>query len=218
METTLRSSYRWGSPWYRKRVEKEPTMEELEDYSRDYKPDLQFEDFSKDALIRLLKAYRTIFVGLMGMWNTVNRERMKVEDAFSLDADVYEKLLRKFYLPLLKDAMKISGDDVLTLLKIFQVAPDGAGGEFYEFDYDIKNPNHAVLTFTRCPSLFYFESKGSERDIQCLCGPGGVEDRAFIEFCKNINPRMKCTALEVPPRKDKDGICCRWEFKVEPVA
>ncbi len=190
-------------------------MGELKDYSSEYKPDLKFEDFSKDALVKLLKAYRTIFVGLMGMWNTVNRERMSVEDAFALDAKVYERLLQKFYLPLLTGAMAIRGDDVLTLLKIFQVAPDGAGGQFYEFDYDIKNRNHAIITFTRCPTLFYFESTESEKDIHYLCGPGGVEERAFIGFCKYLNPNMKCTALQIPPRKSKDDICCRWEFKVE---
>ena len=174
--------------------------EELDDYSGPYKPGLKFEDFSKEALVRLLRAYRTIFVGLMGMWNTVNRERMSVEEAFGLDADVYERQLRKFEVP---------------LLKIFQMCPDGAGEEFYEFDYDLKNRDHAVLTFTKCPSLFYFEAKGSEQDVRCLCGPGGVEDRAFVEFCRLLNPRMKSTALQVPPRADKSGICCRWEFKVD---
>jgi hypothetical protein len=99
--------------------------EELDDYSGPYKPDLEFEDFSKEALVRLLRAYRTIFVGLMGMWNTVNRERMSVEEAFGLDADVYERQLGKFEVPLLKQAMKIEGDDVETLLKIFQICPDG---------------------------------------------------------------------------------------------
>jgi hypothetical protein len=190
--------------------------EELADYNVPYKPDLEFEDFSKDALVRLIKAYRTIFVGLMGMWNTTNRKRMDVEEAFALDAEVYERVLRKFYIPLLREAMNIQGDDVLALLKIFQVAPDGVGGQFYEFDYDIKDRNHAVLTCTRCPSLFYFEAKGTERDVQCLCGSGGVEDRAFTAFCKLTNPKMKCQALQVPPRKTKDGICCKWEFKVEP--
>jgi hypothetical protein len=189
--------------------------EELDDYSGPYRPDLKFEDFSKEALVRLLRAYRTIFVGLMGMWNTVNRERMSVEEAFALDADVYERQLGKFEVPLLKQAMKIEGDDVETLLKIFQMCPDGAGEEFYEFDYDLKNRDHAVLTFTKCPSLFYFEAKGSEQDVQCLCGPGGVEDRAFVEFCRILNPRMKSTALQVPPRTDKSGICCRWEFKID---
>ena len=188
--------------------------EELKDYSAPYNPDLKFEDFSKEALVRLIKAYRTIFVGLMGMWNTNNRKRMSLEEAFNLDAEVYERVLRKFYLPLLREAMNIQGDDVLALLKIFQVAPDGAGGQFYEFEHDVKSPDHVVLTFTRCPSLAYFEATGTDKDVQCLCGPDGVEDRAFAQFCKLTNPNMTSTALQVPPRKNKDGICCKWEFKV----
>jgi hypothetical protein len=191
-------------------------MKELNDYSGEYKPDLKFEDFSKEALIELLKSYQIVFVGLMGMWNTVNRERMAAEEAFKLDADVYEKMVGKFELPLVTSAMNIHGDDVLTMLKYFQVAPDGAREGLYEFNYDVKNRNHAILTFTRCPSLFYFEKKGSESDINSLCGAGGVEERAFIEICRYFNPNMKCRALKLPPRKGKDDICCQWEFKVEP--
>ena len=191
-------------------------MKELNDYSGEYKRDLKFEDFSKEALIELIKSYQIIFVGLMGMWNTVNRERMTAEEAFKLDADVYEKMVSKFELPLVTNAMNIHGNDVLTMLKYFQVAPDGAREGLYEFNYDIKSNNHAILTFTRCPSLFYFEKKGSERDINSLCGAGGVEERAFIEICKYFNPDMKCRALRLPPRKSKDDICCQWEFKVEP--
>jgi hypothetical protein len=191
-------------------------MEELKDYSGEYKPHLKLEDFSKESLIGLLKSYQSVFVGLMGMWNTANRERMSVEEAFKLDAYVYQRVVSKFALPLVTQAMNIQGDDVVTMLKYFQVAPDGAREGLYEFDYDIKNSNHAILTFTSCPSLFYFERKGSDKDIDCLCGPGGVEERAFIEICKYFNPNMKCRALKLPPRSSKDDICCQWEFKVEP--
>ena len=190
-------------------------MKELNDYSGQYRPDLKLEEFSRDALIRLLKSYQVAFVGFMGMWNTVNRERMDSEEAFRLDADVYEKWVRKFALPLTTQAMSIQGDDILTMLKYFQVAIDGAREGLYEYEYDIKNNNHVVLTFTSCPSLFYFERKGNEKDIAALCGPGGVEERAFIEFCKYFNPNMKCKALKLPPRKSKADICCQWEFKIE---
>lgn len=190
-------------------------MKELNDYSGEYRPDSKFEDFSKDALIRLLKSYQVAFVAYMGMWNTVNRERMSLEEAFRLDGDVYEKWVSKFALPLMTEAMGIQGNDVLTMLKYFQVAMDGAREGLYEFEYDIKNDNHATLTFTSCPSLFYFERKGNEKDIDGLCGPGGVEERAFIELCRYFNPDMKCRALKLPPRKSKDDTCCQWEFKIE---
>lgn len=190
-------------------------MKQLKDYSGKYNPDLKFEDFTKEALIRLLKSYQVSFVGLMGMWNTVNRERTSAEEAFKLDADVYEKMLSKFSLPLVTQALNIQGDDVVTMLKYCQFAPDGAREGLYECDYEIKNRNHAIMTFTKCPSLFYFEKKGREKDIISLCGPGGVEERAFIEICKYFNPKIKCRGLKLPPRKSKDDICCKWEFKID---
>ncbi len=190
-------------------------MKELKDYSGKYNKDLKFEDFSKEALIRLIKSYQLSFVGLMGMWNTINRERIGAEEAFKLDADVYERMVRKFPLPLVTQALNIQGNDVVTMLKYFQFAPDGAREGLYECNYEIKNNNHAIMTFTKCPSLSYFERKGKDNDINSLCGPGGVEERAFVELCKYFNPKMKCKALKLPPRKNKDDICCQWEFKIE---
>ena len=37
-------------------------MTELSDYSGELKPDLKYEDFSKEALIRLLQEYGRIFL------------------------------------------------------------------------------------------------------------------------------------------------------------
>lgn len=193
-------------------------MGELKDYSGEYKPDLMFEDFSKEALVKLLYAYRVNFIGLMGMWNTVNRERMSTEEAFALDADVYERQLTKFEMPLVLQALNIQGNDVVTMLKYFQVCTDGAREGLYEFDLDIKNNNHAILTFTKCPSLSYFEKSGNEKDIHCLCGPGGVEEQAFIAICRYFNPNMRCNGLKLPPRDNKDDVCCIWEFKLDPNA
>jgi hypothetical protein len=190
-------------------------MEELKDYSGPFVPNLEFESLSKEALVRLLKNYQLIFVGFMGMCNTMHRERMSGKEAYQLDADIYQKFVSKFPLPLVTQAMNIRGNDVVTMLKYFQMAPDGARKGLYEFTYDIKNNNHAILTFTRCPSMFYLERKGTPEDINSLCGPGGVEERAFIEICKYFNPNMKCRALKLPPRKSQNDICCQWEFKVE---
>lgn len=190
-------------------------MADLKDYSGEYKPDMKFEDFSKEALIRLIKAYQITFIGNMGMWNTVNRQRMSVEEAWNLDSEVYEKQVQKFELPLVCDAMNIRGNDVVAMLKYFQMCPDGAREGLYEFTTDIKSKNHAVLTFTKCPTLFYFEKKQSEKDIECLCGPGGTEDRAFKAICSYFNPNMVSRALKLPPRKSENDICCQWEFKVD---
>jgi hypothetical protein len=190
-------------------------MKELQDYSGAYKPDIKFEDFSKEALIRLIKSYQISFVGLMGMWHTVNMQRMSAEEASNLDAAVYERMVRKFALPMVTQALNIKGDDVVTMLKYSQFCPDGSREGLYEVNCEVKNNNHVILTYTKCPTLFWVEKKGTEKDINCLCGPGGVEERAFAEICKYFNPKMKSRALKLPPRKSKDDICCIWEFKVD---
>jgi len=190
-------------------------MAELNDYSGAYDPDIQFEAFSKETLISLLQAYQVNFVGYMGMWNTCNRQHMSVEEAWDRDAAVYEKSVSKFELPLVCQAMGITGDDVASMLKYFQMCPDGARKGFYEFNTELIDNDHAILTFTRCPSLSYFERKNSDVDVRCLCGPGGCEERAFTEICRYFNPKMTCKALKLPPRRGQDEICCKWEFKVE---
>jgi len=95
------------------------------------------------------------------------------------------------------------------------VVPDGAREGYYECQWDVKNNNHAILTFTKCPTLFLYEKRGEEKDIECLCGPGGMEDLAFDLYCELVNPNIKCRALKRPPRKSPDEICCQWEFKLE---
>ena len=191
-------------------------MKELQDYSGQYKPDFQFSDLSRDALIRLIENYQRIFVGICGMVYTVIREKSGNEEALRLWREIYGRQIQQFEVPLVREAMNIQGDDVVTMMKYFQTCPDGARQGMYVYDCDIKNKDHAILTFTYCRSLFYFERHGDEQGIQTMCGPGGFEELAFEAICRAFNPDMKARALKLPPRKSKDDICCVWEFKVEP--
>jgi hypothetical protein len=191
-------------------------MKKMQDYTRDYKPDFQFSDLSKDALIRLLENYQRIFVGVCGIVYTVLREEMGNKEALRLWPDIYDKQVEQFEIPLVREAMNIQGDDVVAMMKYFQTCPDGCRKGMYVYNCDIKNKNHAILTFTYCRSLFYFERHNDAQGIETMCGPGGFEERAFKAICKAFNPDMKCRALQLPPRKSKDAICCVWEFKVEP--
>jgi len=188
---------------------------DFQDYSGEFNPDIKFEDFSKDALVRLLDAYKKCFVGISGMYHTVNAERMGVEEAWKVDSDVYLRQQHLFELPLVTRAMNIHGNDVLALLKIFQMLPDGIREGQYECSWDIRSKDHAILTFTKCQTLFYHERHGNPKDIEGLCGPGSIEDLCFTAYGKWVNPNMQCRALTLPPRKSENDICCVWEWKIE---
>ena len=39
--------------------------------------------------------------------------------------------------------------------------------------------------------------------------------KIFMKMAHFYNPKMKVTALKLPPRRSVDDICCQWEFKID---
>jgi len=191
-------------------------MAELADYSGEFKPGVRLEDFSKDALVKLAKLYAKIYLGYMGIMNTLNRKRMSAEEASRLDTEAYIRTARQFEAPGVTDALNIRGNDVVTLIKLMQMIPDGSRQDKYDSVYEIKNNNHAILTIKFCPTLLYWERHGDTKAIDLYCCVGGVEEVTIVEYANFVNPDIKVTALKVPPRKSKDDIACQWELKLEP--
>ena len=189
---------------------------ELADYSGKFMENFRYEDFSREALFKLVKEYARVYVGYMGMWTTVTRERMGIEESYKLFNEVLVRTVRQFEAPGIMKALNIYGNDVITLIKLMQAIPDGSGDDIYPSTYDIKNNNHVIFTVKMCPTLLFYEKRGDHKGIEFCCGVGGLEEVTIIEYAKFVNPDIKITALKVPPRKSKDDIACQWEIKLEP--
>jgi len=186
-------------------------MKDLDDYSGEFDPDLRLQDFSKDALIRLWEAGGRLYVGIIGFWYRLVRERFGEEAAIDFQNSIWrggggnELELRR-----VRDAMNIHGDTVADLFKHFQVDPGAAG--FIDFEYDLKDENHGILTATRCWALDYFERSGETSYGEDICQ---LDVWGFAEAAQIFNPMIKTTCLKLPPRKSKDDIACQWEFRLE---
>jgi hypothetical protein len=190
-------------------------MAELSDYSGEFVPGIRFEDFSKDALVKLIKLYSKIYLGYMGMWDAVMRQNMSADEVAKYETEVYVKTARQFAAPGVTNTLNIKGNDVVTLIKLLQMIPDGSRQDTYDSTYDVKNNNHAILTIITCPTLLFWERHGNNKAIDICCSVGGVEEITIVEYAKFVNPDIKVTALKVPPRKSKDDIACQWELKLE---
>lgn len=190
-------------------------MAELADYSGKFIPGARFEDFSKDALLKLAKLYSRIYLGYMGMWDTVLRKQMSAEEAAKLETEVYVRTARQFEAPGVTQALNIRGNDVVTLIKLMQMIPDGSRQDMYDSLYEVKNNNHVILTIKSCPTLLFWERHGDTKAIDICCSVGGMEEVTIVEYANFVNPDIKVTALKVPPRKSKDDIACQWELKLE---
>ena len=180
-------------------------MEKLNDDGGQILTGLKITDFSTDALVKLLKLYGKLYLAADGFWYLTVKERMSNEEALACDIQVWDKLCR-YEMKCITEQMGIQGNDVATLMKAIQLTP-----WFWSMDYDIeiKGRNYAMYTVTRCSTLEALEKEGEGRESQ-ICKI--AEPRMLKCYASFFNPAIEITCLQAPPRKSRDGICCRWRF------
>ena len=190
----------------------------LQDYSGEYIPELQYENLSKQTLVKLARQYSKLLVAIDGIWNNVVAKEVGFEKALDWETEVWERYYA-LDLPRIAEILNIQGDDVVTALKLMQFTPDGynTGGQ-YVADIDVRSKNDVIFTIARCRTLEYFERHGHDYSIKRICCKGGVEELAFKKYTQFFNPNIQVTGLKLPPRKSPDDIACQWEFKLEPKA
>jgi len=187
----------------------EAKMDELQDYSGDFRPHLKMEDFSKEALIRLWQLGGKLYLGLDGIWFGVIKERFGEELAVELDTEVWKRVEMPEW-QRCTAAMNIQGDDVATMFKVMQIDPGGAA--IMDMEFDLKNRNHGIVTFKRCAPLEWIEKHGTPARQKNACD---MDITWFNDWAHMLNPKIKVTPLKLPPRKSKDEVACIWEFKLE---
>ncbi len=183
---------------------------DLADYSGDFNPNLKLEDFSKEALIKLLVAAGKLYVGVDPLWVSTMRERYGDRVAFDLDKEIWQAGTTIDVHRTAK-ALNIIGNDVEAVFKYFQISP--GFGILFDLDWDLKDSNHGIMTVTRCSGVTYWEKNQDHALQKFTCEE--IEIPMFQRIAEYFNPKMKATALKLPPRNGENDIACQWEFKIE---
>ena len=93
-----------------------------------------------------------------------------------------------------------------------ELPPSKLGGLFH-IDTELIDKNHGRYTITKCHALDYFEKHDAEtllkQACEGLCIP--YNQRSADWF----NPKIKWTAVKLPPRKSKDEPACIWDITLE---
>ena len=184
-------------------------MAKLEDYSGGFLPNPKPGDFSPDTLTRLVKLYSRLYVALDGFWYLTVKDRVNNDEAMACDIRVWE-IVTRYEMVRITRELNIQGNDVVALMKALQFTP---WFQSCEYRIEIKGPDYATITFTVCPTLNALEKEGEGRENQ-ICN---IVDRKILQkYADFFDPAIKVKSLISPPRKNKDGICCEWEFTREP--
>jgi len=184
-------------------------MAELQDYSGEFRPNIKYQDFSKEALARLLTEYGRLGLALDGWWHTIVREKYGKDEAIKLELAVWDRGVPYEQLRVM-EALNIRGNDVATCFKELQMDPQYCLGIF-DITWDLKNNNYGIFTVNRCRALERFEKQGDTKTMLEMCA---LDVKAFEKIARFFNPNMKVTTLKLPPRKSPNEIACRFECKI----
>jgi hypothetical protein len=184
-------------------------MPELNDLSGPFKPDVTFNDFSKEFLLKLMTVWQYAWLHLSGAWYDAVKEKCGSDVANACELKAWVRVGERVN-PRYAKIANIQLKTVVDSLKALQLPLDNTIGGLFPVQYDIKNENDVTVTIPRCKTLEVFERDAPER-IQPMCH---VVEKAVMEKYL-INPNIKVIPLKLPPRQNKSDIACQWEFKLE---
>lgn len=184
-------------------------MPELNDYSGPFDPNLKFEDFSKEFLLKLMSVWQYAWLHMSSAWYRAVRERSGTQAANDCELAAWLTVGERVN-PRYAKIANIKLNTVLDSLKCLQLPLDNTTGVIFPATYEAKNPNHVVWTVMRCKVLEKLEKEEPER-IHQMCH---ITEKAVMEKYL-INPKIRVTPLKLPPRQSQEEIACQWEFKLE---
>ena len=181
------------------------SMKKLNDYNGELVSEIQFGNFSHDALVRLVDVYSKLFRALDGMWYLTVKERFGNTTALACDLQAW-RMFAHYEMALLTKVMNIQGNDLSAMMKAVQINPWFSQTRS---KIDHKDDHTVVLTVSQCPTLEILEKEGEGREND-ICNT--ICRGIFPDIASFFNPHIKVECLKSPPRKNKDGLCCQWEF------
>ena len=184
-------------------------MAQAADYSGPFNPRWSPELLTREALLRLVKAYSDYIYKMDASWYLTVKSRLGNEEAYACDRHVWERKLQAYELKMVTGALNIRGDDVVAVMKYMQATPWASVGER---QVDIESPERAILTIRTCPTLAALEKEGTGRE-KLICQD--LTTSLFTRIAHYFNPKIMVAGLKVPPRRSYSDCSCQWEFRLD---
>lgn len=184
-------------------------MTEMKDYSGPFQPDLTFDDFSKEFLLKLIQVWQWSWIQLDASFFDQILKRSDMETAFECDTEMWLQVAERCN-PRYAKIAKIPLTNAIDCHKVLQLPLDNSMGTIYGNTYDIKDEFHSTFTVVKCPSLEWCEKNDPTRIVP-MCH---VLERKVIDKYK-VNMDVKLTALKLAPRESPEEPACQWELKLD---
>lgn len=164
--------------------------------------------YPRETLINLLRTYSRLYIAVDGFWYLSVKGEFGNDKALEHDIRVWGKMCRR-EVEGVTEALGIQERNVPAFFEVFTMSP---WFRKMEYETQMEDDEHGILTIVHCPTLIALEKEGEGRE-EAICK--GVDMDYFRRFAEYFNPDMEVLPKRIPPRKDKEGICCQWEVQMK---
>jgi hypothetical protein len=136
-------------------------------------------------------------------------QRYGYQVAEDINLDAWRRMSKKVN-PYYARVGKIPMKTVVDSVKALQLPLDNTIGPIYRMQYKVINKNHVIMTLPHCRTLEAIERDDPSR-IPKICQK---LEQIMIEHYL-MNDYVKVVPLKLPPRKNKNEICCVWDLTLQ---
>ncbi len=186
-------------------------MTDRNDYRGPFDPGFDYEDLSKEALVRLVREYALIvhlldrsMCAAIGLKYGLEAVQELAIEEWKGASPVYGERLRQ--------VMGIEGNGVEAIFKVLQLDP-GFPHHYLDVHYEVVDDHLGYFELAYCGALMDAEPYG-DRMVTSMCHH--IEDGTFDVTAQAINPKARIRHVHRPPRVPGDRVPhCRWEVVID---
>ncbi len=167
---------------------------ERNDYSGAFDPGFDYEDLSKEALVRLVREYGLIvhlldrsMCAAIGLKYGADAVKELAIEEWAGASPVYGDRLRQI--------MNVAGDGVSAIFKVLQLDP-GFPHHYMDVHYELVDETHGYFELAYCGALMDAEPFGDAM-VTNMCHH--IEDGTFDVTAQAVNPKAHIRHVHRPP-------------------
>lgn len=182
---------------------------ELQDYSGPFKPDLRLTDFSRKQLGNMYLLAHHYNYSILRVYRDYIESKWGLQAMCEANKDVWgSKLVTNIHRNV-TEAMNIRGQDLEAFMKAWQIDLNSMPGDYFDVIFEMPSRDRGVITFNRCPIVEEFEERGLTDEVYEVCIKTCPPAITATSALYNADIELKVMAM--PPRKNKEHICCQFE-------
>jgi len=177
-----------------------------------FKPDPRYAQCDKERLVNLLLGSHEFLLLVIESWAAQVVVRHGLDEMFAIQWALWSENVLPEVRRLKGRWMNITSNDVAAFMKDIQIDATSFPGKAFEMIFEMPEEDVGIMTFNKCCAPDQWEALGRPDILEKNCH--STCPASLIETAKMYNPNMKVDILAIPPRRDKDDVCCKWKLSM----